>query len=98
MTQIQSEPRSAAVPQVAVEAPITRTLWGLDPIQLFTRYWAAHGVQVVRQGERSEIVKHAELYLLTDPSSLPLFSLHSVIDTLNWVKPHLLFLRIHDAR
>jgi len=99
MTQIQIEPRSTPTPPPGAFASSgPRTMWGLDPVQLFTRYWAAHGVQVVRQGERSEIVKHAELYLLTDPSSLPIFSLRSVIDTLNWVKPHLMFLRIHDAR
>ena len=27
-----------------------RTIWGLDPLQLHNRYWAAHGVQVVAQG------------------------------------------------
>ena len=47
--------------------PPPRTIWGLDPVQLHTRYWAAHGVQVVRQGEPSDIVKHAELFLLTEP-------------------------------
>ena len=57
-------------------APITtRTIWGLDPLALHHRYWAAHGVQVVRQGEPSEIVNHAELYLLTDPRSLVLFKM-----------------------
>jgi len=69
MTQIQIEPRSTPTPPPGAFASSgPRTMWGLDPVQLFTRYWAAHGVQVVRQGERSEIVKHAELYLLTDPS------------------------------
>ena len=28
------------------QAPIDRTIWGLDPLQLHMRYWAAHGVQV----------------------------------------------------
>jgi hypothetical protein len=28
-----------------------RTIWGLDPFPLHSRFWAAHGVQVVRQGE-----------------------------------------------
>src|SRR3954467_7977906 len=51
----------------------TRTIWGFDPVGLHTRYWASHGVQVVRQGEPSEIVKHAELFLLTDPTTLTLF-------------------------
>lgn len=74
-----------------------RTIWGLDPQQLHTRYWAAHGVQVVRLGEPSEIVKHAELYLLTDSGSLALFSLTPLMDALNWIKPQVLFVRLHDG-
>src|SRR3954449_10892986 len=86
----------SAVPQPQFTAP--RTIWGLDPIQLHTRYWASHGVQVVRQGEPSEIVKHAELYLLTDPGSLSLFKLGPLMEVLNWVEPTVLFVRLHDAR
>lgn len=74
-----------------------RTIWGLDPQQLHTRYWAAHGVQVVRRGERSEIVKHAELFLLTESGSLALFPLGPLMDALNWIKPQVLFVRLHDA-
>jgi len=77
---------------------LTRTVWGLDPIQLHTRFWAAHGVQVVRQGEPSQIVRHAELFLLTDPRSLVLLRLAPVMDVLNWVQPQVLFLRLHDER
>src|SRR4051812_28390228 len=73
-----------------------RTVWGLDPFQLHTRFWAAHGVQVVRQGEPSPIVSHAELFLLTDPRSLVLFKLAPVMDVLNWVDPQVLFVRLHD--
>ncbi len=76
----------------------SRTLWGLDPVQLHSRFWAGFGVQVVRQGEPSEIVAHAELYLLTDPRSLPLFRLADVMEVLNWVGPQVLFVRIHDTR
>ena len=74
-----------------------RTVWGLDPQQLHTRYWAAHGVQVVRLGEPSEIVTHAELFLLTDSGSLTLFSLSPLMDALNWIKPQVLFVRLHDG-
>ena len=79
-------------------APAGRTIWGLDPQQLHTRYWAAHGVQVVRQGEPSEIVKHAELFLLTDRGSLTLFHLTGLMDVLNWIKPQVLFVRLHDGQ
>lgn len=76
----------------------TQTIWGLDPIQLHSYYWASFGVQVVRQGEPSQIVPHAELYLLTAPNILPMFKLKSVINTLEWVEPHLLTIRLHDTR
>ena len=79
----------------AASAP--RTIWGLDPQQLHTRFWASHGVQVVRLGQRSEIVRHAELFLLTDGGSLTLFSLTPLMDCLNWIKPQVLFVRLHDG-
>ena len=86
----------SAVAQLPSSSP--RTIWGLDPIQLHTRYWAAHGVQVVRQGEPSQIVKHAELFLLTDPRSLTIFKLAPVMEVLNWIQPQVLFIRLHDIR
>jgi hypothetical protein len=93
---------TASPPQTAAhDRPIignARTIWGLDPVALHHRFWAAHGVQVVRQGEPSEIIDHAELFLLTDPRSLVHFKMASVIDVLNWLKPQVLFLRLHDRR
>ena len=41
----------AGVAPSAGKQSTPRTVWGLDPFQLYTRYWAAMGVQVVRQGE-----------------------------------------------
>src|SRR5688572_32680194 len=93
-----------AVPQASVASPATvvpgagRTIWGLDTIQLHTRYWASHGVQVVRQGEPSEIVKHAELFLLIETEGLALFKLGPLMEALNWVKPQVMFVRLHDVR
>ncbi len=80
------------------DAPPIRTVWGLDPPQLHNRYWAAHGVQVVAQGEPSEIVRHAELYLLVDPGTLALFQLAPLMEALNWIKPQVLFVRLHETR
>src|SRR5262245_11743846 len=76
------------------------TVWGLDPIQLHDRFWAARGVCVVRQGEHSEITREAELYLLTDSRTLVIFRLASLIDTLSWVRPAVMFLRLlgHDGQ
>ena len=76
----------------------SQTIWGLDALQLHAHYWASLGVQVVRQGEPSQIVPHAELFLLTDPRTLPLFRLHSIVQMLEWVEPHLITLRVHDTR
>src|SRR5437763_10537100 len=87
---------SAPVP-VTTSVPPVRTVWGLDPLQLHNRYWAAHGVQVVAQGEPSEIVEHAELYLLIDPGTLTLFHLAPLMEALNWIKPQVVFVRLHDA-
>src|SRR6202161_2144783 len=86
-----------AAPQQRSAPTLLRTIWGLDPVALHTRYWAAHGVQVVRQGEPSEIIKHAELFLLTDSGSLALFTLTRLMDALNWIKPQVLFVRLHDG-
>jgi lipopolysaccharide/colanic/teichoic acid biosynthesis glycosyltransferase len=72
------------------------TIWGLDPTQLHDRFWAARGVQVVRQGERSQIVRHAELFLLTDPRTLAIFRIGHLVDQLSWLKPDVLFVRLHE--
>ena len=84
--------------QFTPDSPALPTVWGLDPVQLYLRYWAALGVQVVRQGERSQIVSHAELYLLTDRRPLVLFQLAEVLDVLNWIKPLVMFVRLRDPR
>jgi lipopolysaccharide/colanic/teichoic acid biosynthesis glycosyltransferase len=74
------------------------TLWGLTPTQLHDRFWAARGVQVVRQGEPSDIVAHAELFLLTEPRTLALFKLTLPVEYLSWIKPDVLAVRLHDER
>ena len=91
-------PAPAAGPGPAAGLPLRRTVWGLDAADLHARYWAQFGVQVVRQGEPSQIVKHAELYLLTDPRSLPLFNLRRAMKVMQWVAPQVLFVRVHDTR
>lgn len=90
---------TAASPSRATTDPGLQqpTIWGLDAVALHDRFWAARGVQVVRQGQPSEIVKHAELYLLTDKDSLSIFRLGKVVDTMSWLKPQVLFARIHDT-
>src|SRR3954453_18919159 len=72
------------------------TVWGLTPTQLHDRFWAARGVQVVRQGEPSEIVEGADLFLLTDSRLVTLFSLARLLDTLSWARLKLLYVRLED--
>ena len=96
---VASDVPAAAAALTGKPASTPRTVWGLDPFQLYTRYWAAMGVQVVRQGEPSPIISHAELFLLTEPRTLVLFQLQSrVMDALNWINPQVMFLRLHDTR
>jgi lipopolysaccharide/colanic/teichoic acid biosynthesis glycosyltransferase len=74
------------------------TVWGLRPLELHDRFWAARGVQVIRHGQQSAPNADAELFLLTDARSLTIFRLAQLIDTLNWLKPRLLFARLRSAR
>src|SRR5450631_1255205 len=74
------------------------TIWGLNPSQLHDHFWAARGVQVVRQGEPSEIVEGAELFLLTDPRTLVMFRLRDLVSLLSWMKPDLLLVRLESKR
>jgi len=70
----------------------------MTPVELHDRYWATRGVQVVRLGERSQTVDSAELYLLTDPRSLAVFSPHKVAERAYWCAPNLSVVRIRDRR
>lgn len=85
----QTEQEAGAGPQ--------QTVWGLDIAQLHQRFWASRGVQVVCRGDEEKVSDAAELYLLVEPSHYCLFRLDQVIDTLSWLKPKLLFVRIHDS-
>jgi lipopolysaccharide/colanic/teichoic acid biosynthesis glycosyltransferase len=86
---------SAAESARAAAAP---TVFGLNPTQLHDRFWACRGVQVVRQGERSEIVAGADLFLLTDPRLLTLFNIVQFAQTLWWEKADFICIRLHDPR
>jgi len=74
------------------------TIWGLGPLQLHDRFWAARGVQVVRLGDDAELSGDAELFLLTDPGLMTVFRLAELVDTLSWLKPKMLFVRLHNSR
>lgn len=82
----------------AVSGEVARGVFGLTTPDLHDRFWAARGVQVVRQGEPSAIVDGAELYLLTDSESFVMFPLRELVETLSWERPELLLLRLRDDR
>lgn len=74
------------------------TIWGLTPTQLHDRFWASRGVQVVRLGEPSEIVGGAELFLLTEARVLTIFKITRLVEFMSWIKPDVLYVRLHDDR
>lgn len=84
--------------QLRSEPTVTPTVWGFTPTELHDRYWAARGVQVVRQGEPLELTDKAELYLLTDPRTLVLFRTRPLLELLSWARPDLLYIRIRNLR
>jgi len=79
-----------------VERTPTQTVWGLDAARLHQRYWAARGVQVVCRGDQTPVSEDADLFLMIEPTHFCLFPLDKIIDTLSWLRPKLLFVRIHD--
>ena len=70
------------------------TIWGLNPVHLHDRYWAARGVFVVRPNERVALPRDAQLFMLTDSRTLALFPLARAVERLYWVKPEVLFIRL----
>ena len=70
------------------------TIWGLTPTQIHDRYWATHGIQIIRQGEQTTIIGSAKLFLLTAPRTLLLFDPPKLIRG----EHALLCLRLHDQR
>jgi len=74
------------------------TVWGLDPFDIHARFWASYGVQIVRPGEPSQLVPHAELFMLIDPRMLAVFRLASILDTISWLRPDLVLVRLTDPR
>ena len=82
----------------AGSAAAAPTLWGLTPVQLHDRFWAARGVQVVRQGQDTELVPNAELFLLATASTMTVFRLAPLVERLSWQQPELLWLRLVDNR
>jgi lipopolysaccharide/colanic/teichoic acid biosynthesis glycosyltransferase len=90
-----STPVATGAPGEPQPAQMVPTIWGLNPTQLHDRFWACRGVQVVRQGERSEIVVGADLFLLTDPRLLAMFQVSRFVQALWWDRAYLICVRLH---
>ena len=86
----------AFAPELA-EVDRPRTVWGLDTAGLHDRFWASRGVQVVRPGDVTPLAEEASFFLLTDVNALSIFRITQVRDTLNWLKPRMLFVRLHGS-
>jgi lipopolysaccharide/colanic/teichoic acid biosynthesis glycosyltransferase len=82
---------ATAIRPLRTELP---TVWGLDPVQLHDRYWAARGVCVVRPNEEISLPNGAQIFMLTDRRTLALFPLRRAVEQLYWVKPEVLFIRL----
>ena len=70
------------------------TIWGLDPVSLHDRFWAARGAFVVRPGERVPLPGDAQVFMLTDRRTLAIFPLGRAVERLFWVKPEVMFVRL----
>ncbi len=89
-----AEPHPVTPPRAKANG---RTVWGLTPLQLHDRFWAARGVQIVRMGSDQPIDANAELFMLVGPNVLTMFRLHPLLDTLNWLHPRVLFIRLRNT-
>lgn len=78
-------------------SPRVHTVWGLDAVELHARFWASRGVQVVRRGEPSPLVHHAELYLLLDRDTLSCFPIREIAQQIAWIDADLAFVRVQCA-
>ena len=66
--------RQAIAAGLPAESALPR-IWGLNPLELYERYWRSHGVQVVRRGRTTVERNGPSLFLLLDPDELIVFDL-----------------------
>jgi lipopolysaccharide/colanic/teichoic acid biosynthesis glycosyltransferase len=97
MTASYTSPLPRIEPSRVTPSLAAHTIWGFDPVQLHARFWASRGIQVVRQGEPSQIVPHAELFLLADPRTMAIFRLVAIVEQISWLNADLMFVRLSDT-
>ena len=91
-------PDAAPVAEPVTRSRATPTIFGLGPVELHDHFWAARGVHVVRQGEKTELADDAELYLLTDPRTFVMFRMRALVETLSWIRPSVAYVRVRSTR
>jgi lipopolysaccharide/colanic/teichoic acid biosynthesis glycosyltransferase len=82
------------LPEPRAAEPVSPTLWGLDVEALHDRFWAAHGVDVIRRGQRGA-TRPGACYLLLEPGQMVVFDLASRRHLLR--RGRLLALRVVDT-
>lgn len=90
-----AQARAAAESKVAAPSP---RLWGLDVTSLHDRFWASHGIQVVRQGEPASLSDLAELYMLTEGRVLTVFNPRHAVESMYWAGAASTLVRIHSEQ
>ena len=73
-------------------------LWGLEVSALHDRFWASHGIQVVRQGEPASLSDLAELYMLTEGRVMTVFNPRRAVESMYWAGAASMLVRIHSER
>ncbi|MBL8764897.1 MAG: sugar transferase [Phycisphaerae bacterium] len=95
MTTAPAPARSPARAGAPARAPLPGApVWGLDPVALHDRLWAARHVQVVRLGRGPVDAQGPSLYLLVEPTDLLAFDFGPVLRRLNWERPLLVRIRL----
>lgn len=100
---IQTLPNAAQAQTIAAVESANPTpssafsLWGLSTAQVHDGYWRSKGVQVVRRGQRQQLQRAAELYLLLEPEQLALFDIVRISERLMWHNAAVTRLRLIDA-
>ena len=89
-----AQPAESAMPEVARVEPAGPTFWGLPTEGLHRAFWHTCRIAVVRHGATEPGVGPADLYLLLPDAAWVWFDPDQVGDTLRWLKPQVLNLRV----
>ena len=95
-------PESVSTPRPAVDAgstaggtaPGQSAVWGLSIEELHRAFWSTCRIAVVRYGSAEPLAGSADLYLLLPDDAWVWFDPAQVGDTLRWLKPQVLNLRV----